>query len=163
MIYQSTAERKNQQGMMAYYKTGFTLLFREPFVPFEAEIVLCDGAVRQMRILDVMVVRVESFGGLLKRWRPGGSLLQPHLHLLVNRGARRIDLFRYIMAAIMGRRWLPEGLEFISAKHLVCKAAVGSDARIHVEADGEALGAMPVEITMVPSAFSLLLPHGAES
>ena len=102
MIYQSTAERKNQHGMLAYYKTGFTLLFREPFVPFEAEILLCNGEVRQMPILDVMVVRVESFGGLLKRWRPGGSLLQSHLHLLVNHGARRGDLFRYVMSAMHG-------------------------------------------------------------
>ena len=32
------------------------------------------------------------------------------------------------------------------------------DARIYVEADGELLGTLPVEITVVPDALTLLAP-----
>lgn len=163
MIYQSTAERKNQHGMLAYYKTGFTLLFREPFVPFSAEIVTTQGETLRMPLLDVLTVRVVSFGGLLKRWRPGGSLHHTHLHLLLNRGAKRGDLFRYVISAILGQRWMPKGLEFISSERIVCTPIGQGDSRVHVEADGEALGGMPVEISMVPDAFTLLLPRNPAS
>jgi diacylglycerol kinase (ATP) len=159
MIYQSTAERKNQHGMMAYYKTGFTLLFRAPFVAFDAEIVPMEGEVMRIPIFDVIAVRVTSFGGMLKRWRPGGSLHHTHLQLLLNRGARRGDLFRFVMAAVAGNRWIPQGLQYVSAKSIVCTPRAENDARVHAQADGEFLGGMPIEISVVPAACNILLPQ----
>ncbi len=159
MIYQSTAARKNQNGMLAYYKTGFTLLFRAPFVEYEAEIVDDDGTERTTKLVDLLVMRVDSFGGLMKRWHAGGSLEHAHLHLVANHGAKRRDLFRFVAAILMGRRWMPKGVEFLSAKRIVCRALGEGDARIHVEADGEFLGGLPVEISVVPNAFTMLLPR----
>lgn len=159
MIYQSTAQQKSHQGVFAYYKTGLTLLLRAPFVAYEADIVDDEGTRHTGRMVDVLVMRVDSFGGLMKRWHAGGSLEHEHLHLVANCGARRRDLFRFITAIVIGHRWIPKGVEFMTASRIVCRAVGEHDARIHAQADGEFLGGLPVEISVTPSAFTLLLPR----
>jgi diacylglycerol kinase family enzyme len=51
-----------------------------------------------------------------------------------------------------------------SAERVACTYLPGTDAelRIFVEADGELVGTLPVGITMVPDALTLLVPPAAK-
>jgi diacylglycerol kinase family enzyme len=70
----------------------------------------------------------------------------------------------YILRSLAGGRWRVPDVELAHSTRLVCRplsTGNGSkdNARIYVEADGEVLGRLPVEVTVVPSALTLLVPQ----
>jgi hypothetical protein len=68
------------------------------------------------------------------------------------------------MRALAGGRWRVPGVELAHSTRLICRPLDGGNgsgpsSRIYVEADGEVLGRLPVEMTVVPSALTLLVPQ----
>jgi diacylglycerol kinase family enzyme len=63
----------------------------------------------------------------------------------------------------VGAQWRVGGIELVHGVKVACRSrdSAGSDVRIFVEADGELLGTLPVEISVVPDAVTLLVPCGA--
>jgi len=47
-------------------------------------------------------MRVRSFGGPLRHWRPGSSLLSPDLRLILLRNSSRAHMLRYALRALTG-------------------------------------------------------------
>ncbi|HWR36500.1 MAG TPA: diacylglycerol kinase family protein [Clostridia bacterium] len=162
LIYAANANVKQQRGLVAYYTKGFHVLFTHPFAPFEAEVTRVDGETMRGTVQEIVAMRVRSFGGMLKRWMPGGALEHDYLQLVVIRDASRRGLVPYTAATILGSKWRPAGVEIMPAARVLCKPAacpIGETARIHVQADGEIIGQMPLEISIVPNAFTLLMPR----
>ena len=48
--------------------------------------------------LELVAMRVRSFGGPLRHWRPGSSLLSPDLRLVLLRNPSRAHMLRYTLA-----------------------------------------------------------------
>jgi diacylglycerol kinase family enzyme len=72
----------------------------------------------------------------------------------------RLFYLAYILRGLLRQSWRIPGIELADAEKAIC---TGSSApidgqRIYVEADGELLGTLPAEITIVPDAFTLLVP-----
>jgi diacylglycerol kinase family enzyme len=67
---------------------------------------------------------------------------------------------RYIIRGMAGARWRVGGIELVHGKKIACDTLpdTAPELRIFVEADGELLGTLPVEISVVPDAVSLLVP-----
>ncbi|HUO61182.1 MAG TPA: diacylglycerol kinase family protein [Candidatus Acidoferrales bacterium] len=163
LIYRSTAKAKQARGPSAYYLAGFELLFRHEFVPFEIEYTDLRGEVHRERSLEIVAMRVSSFGGLLSRFRPGSGLDTNHFELILLQKSTRLAMFRYTLQAIAGGingedRSYGEDVRFVRARHVVCKPVGAQAHRVRVQADGELLGIMPAEITLVPDALNLLMP-----
>jgi len=164
LIYRSSARAKRAGGVRAYYVVGLGLLLRHKFIPFEVEIGDADGQMHRETVLEMMAMRVSSFGGILSRLRPGGALEKPHLQVGVLRRSSRIGMLRYVVDAILGlarpKEHTSSGADvgFLAARRVVCRALPGESGRIRVQADGELLGEMPAEIEVVPDALTLMMP-----
>jgi diacylglycerol kinase family enzyme len=63
---------------------------------------------------------------------------------------------------MMGAKWKVAGIELQSALTVHGRVLTGSEngaCPIFVEADGELLGTLPAEISVVPDALTLLVPE----
>jgi diacylglycerol kinase family enzyme len=168
LLYRANARAKQRGGYLAYYTHGARLLFRHPFVPFPVEITTGDGELVKTTALELVAMRVRSFGGPLRRWRPGSSLLSPDLRLVLLRNSNRAHVLRYAMQALAG--FAPfDGLEtpdadlsFVYAKSVLCGSPSVRSAELRVQADGELLGPTPTRISIVPEALTLLVPPEGE-
>jgi YegS/Rv2252/BmrU family lipid kinase len=167
LLYRANAQAKRKGGFLAYYAHGAQLLFRHKFVPFPVEITTRQGAVIQTTTLELVAMRVRSFGGPLRNWRPGSSLLSSDLRLVLLRNANRAHMLRYSLQALTGiapydELGKPEAdMSFISARAVTCHAPEAGEAQLRVQADGEMLGPVPARISIIPKALTLLIPPEA--
>lgn len=166
LLYRTNARVKQRGGYLAYYTHGMRLLFRHAFVPFPVEITTSTGEVIETDALELVAMRVRSFGGPLSRWRPGSSLLSPELRLVLLRNSSRAHILRYTLQALTGIAPY-DGLEtpdadlsFVSAQSVKCLAPGSRATELRVQADGEVLGPTPAQISIVPRALTLLIPNG---
>lgn len=171
LLYRANARAKQRGGFLAYYTHGARLLLRHAFVPFPVEITTSKGAIIQTTTLELVAMRVRSFGGPLRNWRPGSSLLSPDLRLVLLRTASRAHMLRYTLQALTGMAPYDEieteietpdtDLSFVSAKAVTCFAPSVWAGQLRVQADGEMLGPTPAQISIVPEALTLLIPREA--
>jgi diacylglycerol kinase family enzyme len=114
-------------------------------------------------------MRVRSFGGPLRYWRPGSSLLSSQLRLVLLRNPSRAHILRYTLAALTGQApydgldKADADLSFVSAQSVRCLAPAARSGELRVQADGEVMGPAPVELSIVPDALTLLMPAREES
>ncbi len=167
LIYRANARAKQRGGYLAYYAHGARLLFRHAFVPFPVEITTSEGDTIQTTALELVAMRVRSFGGPLRHWRPGSCLLSPDLRLMLLRNPSRANMLRYSLQALTGLAPY-HGLDkpdadffFVSARAVTCTAPSVGASRLRVQADGEMLGPAPTEISIVPKALTLLIAPDA--
>lgn len=165
LVYNSNTQAKRAGGFAAYYVSGFRLLFKHSFVPFEIEVTQPDGTVHRGAAMELVGMRVRSFGRLLRRWRPGSALDAPYLQLVVLRESSRIAMVKYVFGAVAGtanNATSGADVSFMPCIKVRCTpcgaTADAGDRMIRSQADGEMLGVMPVEMEIVPDALTLLMP-----
>jgi diacylglycerol kinase family enzyme len=159
MIEEAHAKSKSRSGMMAYYRSGFRLMFLEPIVPFGVDITLPDGTVQSHRSYELLAIKVALFSGIVKRWRPGSSLEDPVMRFLLVKSPSRANIFLGTLRCILGGAPKLSGVDIIPATRALCRPlASATSTSIVSEADGESLGSLPAEITTIPDAFALLMP-----
>ena len=114
---------------------------------------------------QVLAVRIANFGGVLKELAPGADLLRDDVRLVLFKTASRARYMRFAMGRLVGRDWPDEQIELVHTTQITCRAlpSVGEkeSAVIYCEADGEILGRLPVQISVTPAAFNLLIPPKA--
>jgi diacylglycerol kinase (ATP) len=168
LIYRANARAKQRGGYFAYYAHGVRLLLRHPFVPFPVQITTADDVVIETTALELVAMRVRSFGGPLRNWRPGSCLLSPDLRLVLLRNASRAHIMRYSLQALTGIAPYPSleepgaDFSFVSARSVICHLPQVRASELKVQADGELLGPAPAEICIVPKALTLLISPEAE-
>ena len=165
LLYRANARAKQRGGFLTYYSQGARLLFRHKFIPFPVEIITSEGRPMVTTALELVAMRVRSFGGPLRHWQPGSSLLRDDLRLVLLRSPSRSHLMRYALQALTGMAPYDEldsaeasEMGFLSAKSVICHPPEVRARMLRVQADGELLGPAPAEIAIVPSALTLLLP-----
>jgi len=86
------------------------------------------------------------------------------MRLILCHTASRLAYLAYVTRGLLGQKWTIPGIELVYSAKAVCHyRSAPPDAqtqprRIYVEADGELLGTLPAEITVVPNALTLLAP-----
>ncbi|HEU5400317.1 MAG TPA: diacylglycerol kinase family protein [Terriglobales bacterium] len=159
MIFEAHARLKKRSGMMAYYRSGFRLMFFEPRTPFEIDLTHVDGTRQTERVYELLAIKVAMFSGIVRRWRPGASLADPVLRMLIVKTPSRVQMISGSLRCMAGGCPQISGVEIVPAVRAVCRPIGSTDARlIHSEADGESLGILPGEVSSVPDAFALLMP-----
>jgi diacylglycerol kinase family enzyme len=70
-----------------------------------------------------------------------------------------------VTSILLGANWRVPGVELAHAPAVRCDYAGASSngraaraEKVYVEADGELLGTLPAEITMMPDALTILVP-----
>jgi diacylglycerol kinase (ATP) len=108
------------------------------------------------RITQLLAVRLRNFGGVLRDLASGASLANTDLRVVLFKTSSRWSYLLYVLRGVVGARWAVPGVELCSATRIVC-ATSESGVPVYIEADGELLGQLPAEISIVQDALTLLV------
>jgi diacylglycerol kinase (ATP) len=163
LFYKLNATAKLHLGMGAYYARATQLWLTHKMENFGVRISE-NGHARQAEVSQVLAVRIRYFGGMLRELAPGASLERNDLRLVLFRTRSRLAYLHYIFRGLFGARWHVPGIELVHSDKVACQSPVaepGQKSRIYVEADGELLGTLPAEMTVLPDALTILWPKNA--
>jgi YegS/Rv2252/BmrU family lipid kinase len=167
LFYKLDRGTKHRLGMAAYYAKAWHLWFSYPMTRFRVEYAKPDESnpksddLTRAEVTEMMAVRIRDFGGVLQELAPGASLDRDDLRLVLCRTASRFAYLSYVTRGLLRRHWNVRGIDLTYARKVACdysSAATVASSKIYVEADGELLGTLPAEITVVPNALTLLAP-----
>jgi diacylglycerol kinase family enzyme len=129
---------------------------------FLAEYVENGSTPRHAEVTELMAVRIRNFGGVLQEFAPGASLDRDDMRLVLCRSASRLTYLAYVTRGLLRRRWTIPGVDLAHSTTVSCEYRASSTGqeqpKIYVEADGELLGTLPAEITLVRNALTVLMP-----
>ena len=172
MLYRMDVAAKDRYGLWAYYAHAVRLFWTHVFTPMDVEYrVSGESEPRREVLAQVLAGRIERFGGLVSRLTPGASLDAETLQLVLFRSPRRWPLLRHAMAAVTRGIYRSPQVEIVSATEAHCRPLDAGQqlpagwrhaklaSRVYAQADGELLGGLPVHLTVVPDALTLLMPQ----
>jgi YegS/Rv2252/BmrU family lipid kinase len=169
LFYRLHAGSKRRMGMAAYYAKAWQLWFGYPMTRFRVEFAESGSEEpRRAEVTELMAVRIRNFGGVLQELAPGASLERADLRLVLCRTASRLAYLLYVTRGLLRRNWNVPGIELAYSERVRCHygqapasrdGAIAAQPRVYVEADGELVGTLPAQITMVPDALTLLAPE----
>ena len=164
LFYKLHAGAKQRLGMGAYYYKAWHLWCTHSMVKFDVQFLPAEGHhVMHRGVTEMLAVRIRNFGGVLQELAPGASLERDDLRVVTCPPPSRLSYLLYVIRGLLRVRWSVRGVQLAFASTLRCTAAEVSGnavrSNIYVEADGELLGTLPAEITVVPDALSLLIPE----
>ena len=160
LFYKLNPLVKGHLGMAAYYVQATRMWLTHHMPSFAVEV----DPEGQAEVSQLLAVRIRNFGGVLRELAPGASLDRDQLRLVLLRTRSRVAYLRYVLRGLLGARWQVDGIDLLDGVKLRCRSLTEagdtiSAQRIFVEADGELLGTLPAEISIVPDALTLLAPE----
>lgn len=165
LFYKLNPDVKQRLGMAAYYVKAWHLWWTYPMVRFVADYVETGAAEpKQASLTELLGVRIRHFGGVLQELAPGASLDRDDLRLILCHTASRLAYLAYVTGALLRLRPTVSGIELAHVAKVRCRypepssSAAEKQSTVYVEADGELLGTLPAEITVVRDALTLLAP-----
>jgi len=165
LFYKLHAGAKQRLGMGAYYAKAWHLWFSYPMPRFRVQYVESGAdATKQADLTELLAVRIRQFGGVVRELAPGASLEREDMRLILCRTSSRLAYLAYVTRSLLGQAWNVPGIELAYSTKATCDyspESPGSGVRqgnIYVEADGELIGSLPAEISIVPDALTLLTP-----
>lgn len=165
LFYKLHTGTKQRMGMAAYYLKAWHLWFSYPMPRFVAEYFETGSdAPGRAEVTELIAVRIRNFGGVVQELAPGASLDRDDMRLVFCRTSSRLAYLAYVTRGLLRMRWSVPGIDLAHSTSVSCKYAPATAAsepkrKIYVEADGELLGTLPAEITVVPGALTLLAPN----
>lgn len=164
LFYKLNIGVKQHLGMLAYYAKATHLWLTHRMERFVAQ--YCetgDSNKTQAIVSELLAVRIRNFGGILQELAPGASLDRTDLRLVLFHTSNRVLYLAYVLRGFFRRNWVIPGIELLNTERIQCEVApfvaVGSVNRnVYVEADGELVGRIPAEISVIPGAVNLLAP-----
>ena len=159
LVYSLSADAKARWGVAAYVLNALWEYLTYRHAPYEMSLGSVDGQWETITTAQVMVVRIHDFGGPLNKFARGADLSRQDLRVVIFRGGVRLSYPAYLLSALFGFQVSIPGVELRDAREIICRALPGrEDQRVYCEADGEVLWPLPVRLSIVPNAFSLLMP-----
>jgi diacylglycerol kinase (ATP) len=163
LFYKLHAGTKQRLGMGAYYYKAWHLWCTHCMENFDVELSIAEGDKAFHRgVTEMLAVRIQNFGGVLQELAPGAALERDDLRVVTCHTASRFSYLLYVIRGLLRANWTVRGVELAFAKTVRCTVPeISGDAprcKVYVEADGELLGTLPAEITMVPHALTILIP-----
>lgn len=163
LFYDLNAGFKARYGMAAYVSESVRQWAVQKFHRFRVEWFDSEKqAKRDELVTQLLAVRIANFGGVLKQLAPGADLLRDDLRLVLFKTASRARYLRFVTGRLIGQNWADSQIELVNATQVTCLPhrdnGTARHPAIYSEADGEILGRLPVEISVLPGAFHLLIP-----
>ena len=166
LFYKLHSGTKQRMGMAAYYAKAWHLWLSYPMTRFRVEFAETGSdAPRQVDVTEMMAVRIRNFGGVLQELAPGASLERNDLRVVFCCTSSRWSYLLYVTRGLLRQAWNVPGIDLAYSSRVSCASLGGSNSpgpgpqqKVYVETDGELVGTLPVEITVVPDALTLLVP-----
>ncbi len=140
-------------GPLSYLAGGVRALLSWKGVGFTVDV---DGARRSFPGWFVAVGNVGQYGGGI-RIAPGAAADDGLLDIVSMRSGSRIRLITVFLRAFRGAHLGQPGVSFSRGRQVRLDGAAG----LNVYADGELAGPLPVTITVLPAAISVLVPRSS--
>jgi diacylglycerol kinase (ATP) len=167
LFYKLHAGTKQRLGIAAYYAKAWQLWFTHRMARFRVEVGSAADMVSRNGVTEMLAVRIRHFGGVVQELAPGASLDRNDMRVVVCTTSNRLSYLLYVVRGLTRGRWSVPAVELFHAGRVRCDYAAGSNsathsasagesAKVYVEADGELIGTLPAEITMVPDALTIL-------
>lgn len=164
LFYKLNRLLKDRAGMMAYYAKATHLWMTHRMRYFEAEFSSNGHTLREDRLSELLAVRINQFGGVLRELAPGASLARNDMRLVLCRTGSRVLYLAYVFRGMFGLPHKIPGIALNYAEQVTCRTIPGHKPEdIYVEADGELLGRLPITLSMLPDALTVLVPAGHPS
>lgn len=160
LFYKLNRSVKHRMGMLAYYAKATNLWLTHQMRYFEAEFSKNgESSQREARLSEMLAVRINYFGGVLRELAPGASLARNDMRLVLCRTGSRTRYLAYVFRGMLGLSTGVSGIELVHADEITCRQ-LSSDKgeNIYVEADGELLGRLPIKLAMAREALNVLVP-----
>lgn len=161
LMYRTVAGAKERYGVYAYFMEMFRMAMSHRLQMFKVEWQDKDeqGTHGSAEVSMVMGVRARKFSGLLRRVRLGADLTRNDYRLMLFRTNKIRHFLNYFCSVMSGMNWRVPQVELAYSTWFRC-TPLGpyAPANIHAEVDGELLGILPVEVSLDPSTFRLLMP-----
>lgn len=163
LFYKLRTAAKQRMGMSAYYAKAWNMWFTYHMSRFAAEYFETGSEQpRRAEVTELMSVRIENFGGVVQEMAPGASLDRDDMRLVLCRTASRLWYLAYVTRGLLRQKWKVPGIDLVYATEVGCNYRQNDSTekprKIYIEADGELLGTLPVKITVIPNALTLLAP-----
>ena len=159
LMYRTVVEAKRRYGVYAYFLEMFRMAFHHRVPMFQAEWKDEQGNSQSGTVAMVMAVRTNKFPGLLKLVRLGAELTRNDYKLMLFHTNKVRHFFNFFLSVMSGLNWNVPQVKVVTSSWFRCTPLPGQDpACIHSEVDGELLGTLPVEVSIEPKTFNLLMP-----
>jgi YegS/Rv2252/BmrU family lipid kinase len=165
LFYKLNASVKKRLGMTAYYAKAWHLWFSHRMERFAVQWSGRGefGAGRRTGITEMLAVRIRNFGGILQELAPGASLDHDDLRVVLCCNCSRLSYLLYVIRGLLHVRWKVSGVELLNSERIRCDYDAGGGGagdlpKVYVEADGELIGTLPAEVTIVRDALTILTP-----
>jgi len=160
LFYKLNRLIKDRMGMLAYYTKATHLWMTHRMRYFEAEFSSNGEATRrEPRLSEMLAVRINHFGGVLRELAPGASLDRNDMRLVLCRTGNRALYLAYVFRGMLGLSNGVPGIELAHADQVTVRNVTGEKPEdIFAEVDGELLGRLPITLSMVPDALTVLVP-----
>ena len=160
LFYKLQSGVKQRLGMAAYYAKAWHMWFSYAMTRFRVEYMQTStSSPKTVNVTELLAVRIRNFGGVLRELAPGASLDRDDVRLVFCHTASRLAYLSYVTAGLFRLAWPIPGIELSFAVKASCDyGADGTEGKVYVEADGELIGSLPAEISVVPDALTLLTP-----
>lgn len=154
VIYSTPEAVKKRLGKGAYIAAGLRALVsaRVPLIHVRA------AGMPEIACTGIVVGNGRLYGGRFSV-TPGARLEEPRLEVCVFKGRRRIDWAGYAWGVLRGSHGLCENVTIFKTD----RVRVASEEKVHVHADGDLLGTLPIEISVAPYRLNVILPESPPS
>ena len=157
LMYRTAVESKERFGRKAYFLEMARMTLRGSYPMFQVEWEDEGGNRRKDKVSLVLAIRSTRFPGLLRLVNLGSSLDQPAYRLLLFRTDKVRHFLHYFASVASGLNWRVPQVDVVKSAWFRCTAL--DEPKIHSQADGELLGAVPVEVGIEEKTFRLLMPE----
>jgi YegS/Rv2252/BmrU family lipid kinase len=163
LFYKLHSGVKQRLGIAAYYAKAWHMWFTYPMTRFRVGYIEPGSSVtKNAEVTELLAVRIRHFGGVIREFAPGASLDRDDMRIILCHTRSRLAYLAYVTRCLLGGAWNIPGIELVYSTKASCNYAGSSEAqsqrKIYVEADGELIGSLPAELSVVPDALTLLAP-----
>ena len=164
LFYKLHSGVKQRLGMAAYYAKAWHMWFSYHMTKFRLQYSETGSSEKKTaEVTELLAIRIRNFGGVVQHLAPGASLDRDDLRLVFAKTGSRLAYLAYVTGSMLRRAWSIPGIERAYSTNARCDyltkaASAESMQKIYVEADGELLGSLPAEFTIVPDALTVLGP-----
>ena len=159
LMYRTAVEAKERYGMYAYFLEMMKMAVWGWFPMFKVEWNDEEGNSHNGEVSLVMGVRGARFPGILQRVKLGAELIRNDYRLMLFRTSKARHFLNYFASVATGMNWKVPQVELAYSTWFRCTPLHGPADPIHSEVDGELLGTLPVEVSIEPRTFRLLMPE----
>ena len=150
--------QKASLGRLAYYVHAARLFATLRFGPFDVEYTeAASGVTTTLQAVSAMAVRVNDLGGLFSGLTGRqASIRDANLRLILVRPPAALSLPLWFVTGWLNLRRFNPLIRMVNVTEFSCRP-IATPAP-HFEADGEWLGHIPIQVSILPNALRILLP-----